>query len=169
MLGRMQQEHVLGAGSLAAGPLILGAIGVCSDLQTAPFAPACPSLTSLSSNRTGDAHAQFPLRTKLTSHWMSLLLQTNTLKNLFQTSKKKVSFQYLKCLKCASRGHKSVPLFFCSSCVPQHTFACSGTECLGFGTGRTQSWVTSVPFPGAPSAGWHHGCFCSNREGHSNS
>lgn len=37
----------------------------------------------------GDAHAPFPLRTELTSHWMSLLLQTNALSSLFQTSKKK--------------------------------------------------------------------------------
>lgn len=93
LLGRMQQEHVLGVGSLAVGALILvlflpGVRGAWSELQTAPPAPACPPLTPLSSNRMGDAHARFPLRTELTSHWMSLLLQTNTLKNLFQTSKK---------------------------------------------------------------------------------
>lgn len=96
MLGRIQQEHVLGAGSLAAGGavglvLVLflpGAREAWSDLQTTLSAPVCPTLTPLNRDRTGDAYARFPLRTKLTSHWMSLLLQTNTLKNLFQTSKK---------------------------------------------------------------------------------
>lgn len=69
----------------------------------------------------GDAHAQFPLRTKLTSHWMSLLLQTNTLKNLFQTSKK-CEFSVLKMLKmCFPRTQICSPLLLCSPahlCMP---------------------------------------------------
>lgn len=125
MLGRMQEQHVLGAGSLAAGALVLvlflpGARGAWSDLQTAPPAPACPSLTPLSSNRMGDAHAQFPLRTKLASHWMSLLLQTNTLKNLFQVSKK-CEFSVLKMLKmCFPRTQICSPLLLQLLCSPAH-------------------------------------------------
>lgn len=44
----------------------------------------------------GDAHPRFPLRTELTDHWMSLLLQTNTLNNLFKTSNKKSVFSVWK-------------------------------------------------------------------------